>query len=135
MSTEASFLGTGWTFPPSFSNSHYQLLLSAGQDNIRQSINLIFKTTLGSRPLASGFGSNLSTYLFRRIDTGLREEIMQNLSLALLNSEPRINVEQIDANLSSDGSTLLINVSYRIPETNTRHNHVYPFSLIEATNL
>jgi len=135
MSASASFLGNGWSFPPSFSNGHYQLLLSGGQDNINQSIDLVLKTTMGSRPLASTFGSNLSSYVFRRVDTGVREEIIQNLSLALLNSEPRINVEKIDADLSPDGSQLSLTVYYQIQETNTRHNHVYPFSLIEATNL
>jgi len=135
MADDNSFLGTGWSFPPAFSNGHYQLISSFGLDNINQSIDLIFKTTMGNRPLAPEFGSNLSSYTFRRIDAGIREEIIQNLSLALLNNEPRIGVERIETILSTDGSLLSLKVFYVVHQTNTRHNHVHPFSTLEATNL
>lgn len=135
MAASDSFLGTGWAFPPSFSAGNFQLLLSSGENNIEQSICLIFSTVMGSRPLAPEFGTNLSSYIFRRIDAGVLEEIRKNLSVALLNNEPRIGVEKIDFSQCQDGTQLLISVFYAIHETNTRHNYVYPFSLLEASNL
>lgn len=129
------FLGTGWAFPPSFDNANFRLKLSAGDENIGQSIDLLLKTPLGSRSLAPEFGSGLFSFLFRRLDATAREEIIQSVKTALLDNEPRISVESVDLQLSDQGVMLSLTVVYLIRQTNTRHNHVFPFSLIEGSNL
>lgn len=132
---ESKFLGTGWTFPPVFANSNYQLQLTGGERNIAQSIDLLLQTARGSRSLMPDFGSNLSGYVFRHIDASLQAEITQSVKNTLLDGEPRITVESVDFSTSEDGAAVALSIAYRIKQTNSRHNHVFPFSLLEGTNL
>lgn len=132
---ESNFLGTGWSFPPSFDNANFKLKLSSGVANINQSIDLLLKTPQGSRSLTPEFGSGLFSYLFRRIDATSKEEIIQSVKTALLENEPRISVEGVELELSDQGVMLELTIVYLIRQTNTRHNHVFPFSQLEGANL
>ena len=132
---DSSFLGTGWTFPPAFDNASGQLQLSHGVDNINQSIDVLLKTVQGSRSMQPGYGCNLSSFLFQRLDATLQGEIVQMVKLTLLNGEPRIVVDTVSVSAAVQDDAINIQVGYQIKWTNTRHNHVFPFSLIEATNL
>lgn len=132
---ENTFLGQGWAFPPTFDNALYGVGLSAGVENINQSIDLVLKTPKGSRSLMPNFGSNLFSFVFRRMNATLQAELVQSVKRTLLNFEPRINVLEVDVTMSSDAGIVYVNIVYLIIQTNARHNHVFPFSLIEATNL
>ena len=132
---ENTFLGQGWAFPPSFDNVFYGVGLSAGVDNINQSIDLLLKTPKGSRSLMPNFGSNLSSFVFQRMTAALQEELIQSVERTLLNFEPRIKVLDVKVEMSADAATVLVQIVYLVIQTNARHNHVFPFSVIEATNL
>lgn len=134
-SGDSSFLGTGWSYPPMFDNAQHQLLLSSGVDNINQSINVLLRTRKGSRPLKPDYGCNLSSYVFRRIDATVTEEIIQSVKGTLLDGEPRIDVGKVELSLSRDGALVHVNIQYTVRQTNARHNHVFPFSQYEGTNL
>lgn len=130
-----TFLGQGWAFPPSFDNVFYGVSMSAGVDNINESIDLLLKTPKGSRSLMPNFGSNLSTFVFQRMTAALQEELIQSVERTLLNFEPRIKVLDVTVAMSADATTVHVKIVYLIIQTNARHNHVFPFSVIEATNL
>ncbi len=131
-----TFLGTGWSFPPSFEQANYRLSLNSEENNINQSINLVLQTPRGSRSLLPDFGSDLLNFLFRKIDASLQEEIIQSVKTTLLNDEPRISVNDVQVAFITDGAaTVSVTIYYTIKKTNTRHNHVFPFSLLEGTNL
>jgi len=133
---ESSFLGTGWSFPPTFEQGNYQLTMTKTEDNINQSIDIILKTPRGSRPLQPEFGSNLNRFLFRKLNATCQEEIEQSVKMSLLNDEPRIVVDKVETRLQQDlGSTVAVFIYYTVKQTNSRHNYVYPFSLQEGTNL
>jgi uncharacterized protein len=131
----SSFLGQGWAFPPTFDNANYSLRLSSGVANINQAIDLVLKTAMGSRSLMPDFGSNLNSFVFKQLTPSLQAEMVQSINATLLNFEPRITVEAIEVSLSDDRTVARFNVIYFIDQTNTRTNHVYPFSMLEATNL
>lgn len=133
--SDSGFLGTGWAYPPAFDRASAQVRMSSGVDNIEQAINVLLKTPKGSRCLMPTFGCNLSNYTFRRIDASAREQIIQAVSSALLEGEPRIDVERVDVALAADGTQLQLTLRYVVRQTNSRHNHVFPFSLLEGTNL
>lgn len=134
--SKSTFLGTGWSFPPSFEQANYQLNLSADENNINQSIDLVLQTPRGSRSLLPDFGSDLFSFLFRKVDASLQEDIIQSVKITLLNDEPRIKVNKVDVAFMTDGAaTVAVTITYTIKKTNTRHNHVFPFSLLEGTNL
>jgi phage baseplate assembly protein W len=133
--SDSSFLGTGWAYPPSFDNASLQLRMSSGADNIRQSIDVLLRTPKGSRSLMPDFGCNLGSFTFRKIDATVKEEIVQSVKTTLLEGEPRIDVEQVTVTPVERGTRLNIGIVYVVRKTNARHNHVFPFSQLEGTNL
>lgn len=133
---ENTFLGKGWSFPPTFIRPDYRLSMTDGEVNVNQSIDLILKTPRGSRPLQPNFGSDLRRFLFQQMDATLQEEIRHSVMQTLLTNEPRIRVDQVVvALLTDDAATVALTIRYTVKQTNTRHNHVFPFSLLEGTNL
>jgi phage baseplate assembly protein W len=132
---KSGFLGMGWSFPPAFDNSNFQLTISSGENNIKQSINLLLQTPIGSRSLMPSYGSDLHNYVFCQTDSALRAKIVNSVKRILLENEPRITVEKVDVTDSEVSSNIFITIIYRINKSNSRHNHVFPFSLIEGTNL
>jgi phage baseplate assembly protein W len=132
---DSSFLGTGWSFPPAFDHANHQLQLTAGAENINRSIELLMKTPRGSRSMLPNYGANLVSFLFSRIDAAARESIIQSVKRTLLDSEPRIDVGDVSVTVADDGATVEIGIHYVIRQTNARHNHVIPFSVLEGTNL
>ncbi|MEN0578765.1 hypothetical protein SAMN05216563_105263 [Phytobacter palmae] len=133
--SESDFLGRGWQFPPVFSGAIRQVSMNSAHDNIKQSIDLVLRTARGERCLLPYFGSELRSFLFRQPDATLKDEITQSVRLTLLNDEPRITVETIDVSFKLKPATVVIHIGYLIRQTNSRHNHVFPFSLLEGTNL
>lgn len=135
MDNDAPFLGRGWSFPPVFNAADASLRMVAGIDNIVQSLNLLLSTLQGSRALLPDFGSNLNQFVFRRSDAQTLEELAAAARFILLHGEPRIVVEDLHAEASADGSEIQLLIHYRVTQTNTRHNHVYPFAALEGSNL
>jgi phage baseplate assembly protein W len=133
--TDSSFLGTGWAFPPAFDNANHLVQMTHGVSNINQSIDVLLKTAQGSRSMLPDYGCNLSSFLFQRLDATLEGQIVQMVKQTLLNSEPRIVVEAVAVSQAAEVGAITITINYQLKLTNTRHNYVFPFSLIEATNL
>lgn len=134
--SNSSFLGTGWSFPPTFEVSNYQLNMTHEQHNINQSIDLILQTYQGERSLMPQFGSPLRHFLFKNLNSPLQNEIINAVKIALLEYEPRITVNNVELEpLNGEQSGVSIYIDYTIRMTNSRFNHVYPFVLNDATNL
>jgi uncharacterized protein len=132
----ANFLGSGWSFPVTFSIGNYQLNLSKYEENINENINIILLTKNGERSFEPQYGSGLSQFFFRPMDETLKGEIKDAVKSSLLNNEPRITVTNVDVNFTDLTIGLVeIVISYVYNQTNTRHNYVFPFHLKEGTNL
>ena len=133
---EASFLGSGWAFPVSFSVGNYQLTTSAYESNINNNIEIILQTNKGERILEPGFGSGLQKFFFRNMDETLKGEISEEVKFSLLNNEPRITVIDVKVAYADMARGLVeIGIMYMYNQTNTRHNYVFPFYIKEGTNL
>lgn len=131
-----SFLGTGWSFPPAFDKINHRVRVVSDAEDIAESIRIILSTTPGERLMQPKFGCNLKKLVFERIDTTLVARLNHLIYHALLDFEPRINfltAEIVDRN-ELEG-ILHIQVNYSIILTNTRHNIVFPFYLLEGTNI
>jgi phage baseplate assembly protein W len=133
--SDASFLGKGWAFPPAFDEADGQVRMSSDIDNINQSIDILLHTPKGSRTMLPRFGFNLSNYLFHRIDASMQAEMINAVKATLLDGEPRIAVQQVQVAVSNGGTRVQVTVAYVVKLTNSRHNHVFPFSLLEGSNL
>lgn len=135
MDNEEGFLGRGWNFPPEFFSGGAEVEMVGGEDDIRQSLQILLTTSMGERTMFSGYGCDLSRYLFEEVDQSLINGLRSIVSDSILNNEPRIAVDNVDIDQSgSNAGLLLISVDYTISTTNNRYNLVYPFYINEASD-
>ena len=135
MEQDKSFLGTGWTFPPRFTKGKGVDMISREED-IRQSLHILLSTTPGERIFRFDYGCNIRRWVFEEMTLSNETLIIDCIEEAILYYEPRIDVEHISLDTSEIQEGLLrINIDYRVRETNSRSNIVYPYYFIEGTNV
>ena len=135
MAKAPKFLGTGWHFPPQFSENGKEVETVSGVDDIHQSIQIILSTRINERVMREDFGCELADYLYEEIDQGLMSNIENAVTTALIRHEPRIRVEVVDVRENSEKVDMLnIAIRYLVRTTNSRFNMVYPFYINEAYN-
>ncbi len=133
---ESSFLGTGWTFPPSFDLKEKKIVMVSNEEDITQSLHILLHTIPGERIMEPEYGCDLRKLVFEKLDNSLIHRFNEIISSAILNFEPRIkfqNIEVLEKN--NQEGRIMIKVNYTIITTNTRHNIVFPFYLYEGTNV
>jgi len=126
--SNGDFLGTGWSFPPTFSKSAHIVASTSGEEDIRRSLEILLTTARGERVMLPEYGCNLEELLFEPINTGLQTLLFERINTAILYYEPRIETENIK--LITDRVTegvVLIEIVYRVRSTNSRYNFVFPF--------
>lgn len=133
---ETNFLGTGWSFPPSFDRSTKQVVMVSGEDDIRQSLQILFNTVPGERTMLPKFGCNVKSFLFENIDTSMEFLLKDQIANAILNYESRIQLMDLSIDSSEAANGLLtVTIDYMIRSTNSRNNMVFPFYITEGTLL
>jgi len=133
MNEENSFLGKGWSFPPTFDNASGEVQMLKGEDDIQSSLRVLLATKLGERVMQPLFGCNLDAMVFELLDTTLKTEMKNLIERAILFFEPRINIDKIDIDSQNDlNGVVIITVNYIVRSTNTRGNLVFPFYLSEV---
>jgi len=133
--SELSFLGRGWSFPPTFSKATREVLLTADEEDIKKSLEILLSTTVGERFLQPQFGCNLDNYVFEPINATTETLIKLTVKNAILFFEPRLELVSVklDTTFITEGRADII-IEYDIISTNSRFNLVYPFYLNEANN-
>jgi hypothetical protein len=128
--TYTSFLGTGWSFPPDFVVESGQVAMVSDEEDIRQSLKILFGTAVGERLFAPAYGLDMREILFEPMSTTLRSFLAERVKIAVLFYEPRINVLglSVESPDPNDG-TLVVSLDYEVRATNSRYNLVYPFYL------
>lgn len=125
-------IGSGVAFPLQ-ADQRGALALAHGVADIEQAIGLILGTAPGERPMRPEFGCALHDVVFDTIDAGMIGTVETAVHYALERWEPRIDVVEIDFDLSeADEGKLLITIGYRVRATSRLHNLVYPFYVIPA---
>jgi phage baseplate assembly protein W len=136
MSQFNSFLGTGWSFPPSFDKESGGVKMVSDEEDINESLNILLSTSLGERVMQPKYGCNLTDYLFDPLSSSMIGFIKDRVENSILFYEPRIVVEKIE--VTDDGSfdlmegKFIISIEYTIPGTNSRFNYVYDYYKNEA---
>lgn len=133
---QQSFMGTGWKFPVEFKKNLGTVVMLSGEEDIRNSLEVLFATRVGERIMHSSFGSALETFLFMPMNRSTITYMKAVMSDEILFNEPRIilNNIEIQSSATQDGKLEIV-FDYTVSETNNRYNYVYPFYLTEATNL
>lgn len=134
------FLGRGWGFPPQFTKTSdgIQLRMVEREEDIHESLKILFSTQCGERLMNSEYGCDLHQVQFEGISESIKGRIINMISQAILFHEPRISLLNIDVILDSEQATqgkLNIHLDYMIRSTNSRSNMVYPFYFLEGNNI
>ncbi|MBL0911963.1 MAG: GPW/gp25 family protein [Bacteroidia bacterium] len=131
---KTSFLGRGWSFPPEFEASGDTHMVEKEKD-IRESLFILLSTTPGERIMHPDYGCGLNKLVFEPGSSSLVRSIQDMVQYAILMFEPRIKLQTVDVEYSSQEALVYITIDYYVRQTNTRQNMVYPMYLIEGTNL
>lgn len=131
-----SFLGRGWSFPPTFKRSTGGVDMLETEADIASSLEILLGTAQGERTMLPLYGCNLNELLFESLDTRMKTLMADKVKSAILYHEPRIELEAIrlDDSRELDG-IVLIEVNYRVKATNSRFNFVFPYYKSEGTDI
>ncbi|MBK6622477.1 MAG: GPW/gp25 family protein [Saprospirales bacterium] len=136
MKKHNSFLGRGWSFPPTFNKDAGSVEMVAEEEDIRQSLYLLLSTTPGERITNVKFGCDLNRVLFDPVNSGIDIIIKDMITHAILYYEPRISLRDIkivkDRQLEG---VVEISIDYIVRKINARSNIVFPFYQLEGTNV
>ena len=128
----SEILGSGLAFPLQV-DPRGQIALTNGVEDIDQAIHLILSTAPGERPMRPEFGCTIHDHLFDTLDAATVAKIEAAVRDALARWEPRIEVTQVEFDLSMvQEGQLTFTVKYTVRATNHRRNLVYPFYVIPA---
>ena len=130
LSVSPAFLGKGWAFPVCVSAG--QIATAAYDEDVRQAIQIILGTDPGERVMRPAFGAGLRAFVFEPMTPTTLEALRQRVQDALVDWEPRIDVESVGVTPVPQDGQVLIDVAYRVRATNAHHNLVYPFYLEEG---
>jgi hypothetical protein len=127
-----SFLGTGWSFPPSFHGGGAEVAMVSDAEDVHQSIQILLATRRDERPMQETFGGSLDAVLFEEMNDALINRMTGLIYDAILDHEPRVDLRAVDVTAASAAGVLQIRIDYGIRGTNSRFNMVFPFYLNEA---
>jgi phage baseplate assembly protein W len=117
MANEADLYGQGIGFPPRVTPNG-QLIWSAGELNVRESICIILRTRPGERLMRPDFGCGLDRYLFEPNNTSTLRLIQEEIKQALARWEPRIRLNDVRVGTNpADARAIDITVLYTLIAT------------------
>ena len=112
-----TLLGRGISFPPRVGPDG-RFALSAGTENVRESIRIILSTERNERVMLHQFGGGLKPYLFAPNTPSTHRLIQERITQALGRWEPRIDVESVRVVASpEDPRAAIATVRYRLRTT------------------
>jgi phage baseplate assembly protein W len=130
-SDSKAYLGSGWAFPvrPTGGGLRYV----RHEEDIEQAIQIVLLTGQGERPMLPTFGAGLRDFVFEPNSPPTHRALEDAVKRALVDWEPRIDVEKVSVVPDDDEpNLLLIQVDYVVRATNSFYNRVYPFYLLEG---
>lgn len=130
-----AFLGRGWGFPVSFDVGSGSVVMVQYEEDVWQSLQILFSTSIRERVLQPGYGCNPEDYVFAPLTVSflsyLEDLVKKNVAI----NEPRIRLDELTIVTGQLEGKLEIHLAYTVRTTNTRFNRVYPFFIQEGTNV
>lgn len=136
MEDKLTFLGRGWSFPPTFDNELGTVQMLEYEADVASSLEILLGTMRGERIMVPHYGCNLDELIFESLDTRMKTLMIDKIESAILYHEPRIELEKVtlDGSRELEG-IVLIEIVYRVKTTNSRFNFVYPYYKQEGTDI
>ena len=118
------FLGQGLTLPLRIENGRWPI--DSGVKMIRESIKMILRWQIGTRPFLNEFGSNLERLLEEPNDDVLKQTIYAFTADALSKWEKRVEV--LDCQIDRpEFNSVNCNITYKIITSQKTDTFVFPF--------
>ncbi|MCF6257973.1 MAG: GPW/gp25 family protein [Gammaproteobacteria bacterium] len=137
ISVDKQFLGTGWSFPPTFTKNAngMRVAMVSHEQDINESLHILLGTSPGERVMYPAYGCGLKRMVFEKTDESSITALKDTIARAVLFFEPRITLDRIDVDLQdSFNGCIRFCLNYTVRTTNNRSNIVYPFYFNEGTN-
>lgn len=137
MAKDNSFLGKGWSFPPTFHNGvTVGVEMVENELDIKQSLEILLNTSLGERIMLPEYGCDLQMFLFESISNSKMHFLKEMIRTAVVRFEPRIELNDVIIDHSDYQEGIIrVKLDYTIETTNTRFNLVFPYYKEEGTNI
>ncbi|MCI5131019.1 MAG: hypothetical protein D3904_05720 [Candidatus Electrothrix sp. EH2] len=130
------FIGRGWSFPPAFNRGTAGVEMLEQEADIASSLEILLSTAPGERVMLPQYGCNMDELLFENLDTRMKTLMADKIESAILYHEPRIELESVRLDDSRElEGVVLIEIDYRVKETNSRFNFVFPYYKLEGTDI
>ena len=123
------FLGTGWAFPvlPDPSGG---LRYASGEASIQDCLLVLVQTATGERVMRPDFGTAAPTLVFAPGSPANLRMLESSISDAIQAYEPRVELDSVVAEPTpGEENHVVVSVTYRIRQTNTKANLVFPYYL------
>ena len=131
---DPGFLGRGWAFPPNFDAATGAAELVTEDEDIMQSLRILFETRPGERVMHPTYGCRICDYLFELMNGATQRAMEAAIAQAILFFEPRITLEHTKVHIvDAPEGRFAVYLSYTIRQTNARSNVVFPFYIDEGT--
>lgn len=133
---DQSFLGRGWSFPPTFNRRLAGVEMLEQEVDIASSLEVLLSTAQGERVMLPQYGCNMEELVFESLDTRMKTLMADKIESAILYHEPRIELEKVHLDDSRElEGVVLIEIVYRVKSTNSRFNFVFPYYKLEGTDI
>ena len=130
-----TFLGRGWSFPPSFTKGENEADMASDEEDIRQSLIILLSTVKGERVMQPDYGADMKDMLFEPLTVSFAKRMSSHIERAILFYEPRIKTDDITFTANKENGMVILRIDYTIIATNNRRNIVYPFYINEGTDI
>ena len=137
MANDNSFLGRGWSFPPTFNKLAVGGVEMVEKEiDIKQSLEILLNTTKGERIMLPNYGCDLQSFLFESISNTKMHLLKELIRTSILTYEPRINLNNVIIDHADYLEGIIrVKLDYTIETTNTRFNLVFPYYKVEGTDI
>ena len=132
---ENTFLGRGWSFPPTFTRGDNGIAMVDEVEDIKQSLIILLSTIKGERIMQPDYGANMEELLFEPLNVSFAKRMSVKIERAILFYEPRIKTDDINFNQDNENGLVEVRIDYTIIATNNRRNIVYPYYINEGTDI
>lgn len=130
---QKTWMGRGWAYPVVVDPLTGDIAMSVYEEDIRQSLRIILGTARGERVMRPAFGCGIHDLVYDALDTALVTRIENCVREAVLRYEARIELLEVSVDTSDFlRGHLVVQIEYRVRQTNQRDNLVYPFYFREG---
>ncbi len=132
---DKTFLGTGWSFPPTFLKEKKGVVMISDIEDINSSLEILLSTQIRERVMQPEYGCDLKDFLFEPINLSFITFMETLVKDAIVRFEPRINLLGISLEPEPLEGKVTITVEYEVRGTNSRFNFVFPYYLEEGSEI